>query len=319
MIAHTIPGPPMIATRKAFGEALVELGAERPDLLVLDADVGTSTMAALFQKKYPERYIEVGIAEANMIGIAAGLSLTGYTPFVSSFAVFISKRALDQVSISIAYPALNVKINGSYGGIPTGRAGATHQALEDIAILRAIPTMRVLAPADAVETRLAVRLAMETPGPVYLRTERCEVPTLFDDAYRLEWGKAATLREGTDVAIVATGMMTAKALDAAAILAGDGIAARVIHMPSIKPLDVSAVVAASMEIGKIVTVENHSVIGGLGGAVAEALTEHAPCFLKRLGLPDVFGESGDDEAIFCKFGCNTAEIATAAREMAKGR
>lgn len=305
----------LIAPRKAFGEALVELGRDHPDLMVLDADVGTSTMTALFQKAYPDRFVQVGIAEANLIGIAAGLALTGYVPFVSTFAVFIAKRALDQISISVAYPGLDVKLNGSYGGIPTGRAGATHQSVEDLAVMRAVPNMRVLVPADGPETRLATRLAVETPGPVYLRTVRCEVPTLFGSDHRLEWGRAYRLREGRDVALLATGMMTAKALAAARELDREGIGARVVHVPSLKPLDEDEIVRASREIGRIVTVENHSVIGGLGGAVAETLTAHAPCLQVRLGFPDCFGESGDDEAIFTKLGCDTAAIAAAARRL----
>ncbi len=307
----------MIAPRKAFGEALVELGAEYPDLLVLDADVGSSTMINLFQKKYPERYYQIGIAEANMMGIAAGLALTGHVPFVSTFAVFVSKRALDQISISIAYPQLNVKLNGAYGGIPTGRAGATHQSVEDLAIMRAVPNMKVIEPADATETRLATRLALATPGPVYLRTVRCEVPALFGPDHRLEWGRAYTLHEGRDVALLAGGMMTAKALAAAQALAQEGIGARVLHLPSLKPIDADAIVRASREIGRIVTVENHSVIGGLGGAVAEVLTEQAPCRQVRLGFPDCFGESGDDEAIFSKLGCNVENIVAAARRIVR--
>ena len=306
------------APRKAFGEALAELGRENPDLLVLDSDVGTSTQAAIFQKAFPDRYIEVGIAEANMMGIAAGLATLGFVPFVSTFAVFVSKRALDQISISIAYPGLNVKLNGSYGGIPTGRAGATHQSVEDIAIMRAMPNMKILVPAAGPETRLAVRLAVATPGPVYLRTARCEVPTIFGPDHSLEWGKSVQLADGLDVAIVATGMMTHKAVLAAERLAKTGVKARVIHMPSIKPIDEDALIRASKEIGKIVTVENHSVIGGLGGAVAEVVTRRAPCRVIRLGFPDCFGESGDDEAIFAKFGCNVEQIEEQARRMAAG-
>lgn len=307
--------PQMVAPRQAFGEALVEFGKTYPRLVVLDADVSTSTQTALFQKAFPERFYEVGIAEANMMGMAAGLSLMGMTPFVSTFAVFIAKRALDQVSISIAYPGLNVKLNGSYGGIPTGRAGATHQSVEDLAIMRAVPNMKILTPADGPETRLAVKLALDTPGPVYLRTVRCAVPTLFGPDHRLEWGRAVRLREGKDVALLAEGMMTAKALAAAALLAEQGVSARVIHLPTIKPIDEEEIIQASREIGRLITIENHSVIGGLGSAVAEVLAERAPCRLRRLGFPDCFGESGDDEAIFSKFGCNTPEIAAAAQAL----
>jgi len=303
------------APRKAFGEALAELGHEFEDLVVLDADVGTSTQSDLFRKAFPDRFYQMGIAEANMMGTAAGLALMGFTPFVSTFAVFVSKRALDQISISIAYPQLNVKINGSYAGVPTGRAGATHQAFEDIAIMRAIPNMKILIPADGPETKRAVRLALETPGPVYLSTVRCEVPTVTAADAILEWGRAATLRKGGDISIIACGMMVYKALEAAQILAGEGIEARVINMPSIKPVDIEAIVSASRETGRIITVENHSIIGGLGGVVAETLCEHAPCRLKRIGMPDHFGESGDDEAVFSKYGFNVADIVAAAKSM----
>jgi len=307
----------MIAPRKAFGEALAEFGREFEELVVLDADVGTSTQSDIFRKAFPDRFYQMGIAEANMMGTAAGLALLGFTPFVSTFAVFVSKRALDQISISIAYPKLNVKLNGSYSGVPTGRAGATHQAFEDIAIMRSVPNMKILVPADGPETRRAVRLALETPGPVYLSTVRCEVPVVTGSDAKLEWGRAATLKEGGDISIIACGMMVYKALEAARILDAEGIGARVINMPSIKPIDVDAIVDASRETGRIITVENHSIIGGLGGAVAETLCEHAPCRLKRIGMPDHFGESGDDEAVFSKYGFNTADIIAAAREMMK--
>lgn len=299
----------MKAPRTAFGEALAEFGAQCPELLVLDADVGSSTMTSLFAKAYPDRFYQVGIAEANMAGIAAGLAATGFTPVLSTFAVFATKRMLDQVSISIAYPGLNVKINGAYSGVPTGRAGATHQAFEDVAVMRALPNMRVLVPADCAETRAALRLALDTPGPVYISTVRCEVPDLFGPDHALEWGKARLMREGGDVALIACGMMTAFALRAADLLEAKGIHARVLNMASIKPLDVEAVCAASRDIGRVVTIENHSIIGGLGSAVAEVLSEQAPCRLLRIGFPDVFGESGDDDAFFAKYGCDSDGIA----------
>jgi len=304
----------LYAPRKAFGEALVELGAVEPRLVVLDADVGTSTQAAIFREHFPDRYYEIGVAEQNMIGIAAGMATVGLLPFVSTFAVFASKRALDQVSISVAYPRLNVKINGSYGGAPTGKAGATHQAFEDLAIMRAIPNMTVLAPADATETRQAVFAAAAHDGPVYLRTIRCEVPTIFDDSHDFRIGKAYRLREGGDLAIFSTEITTAKALAAAELLGREGVSARVVHVPTVKPLDAEEIVAASQDIGRIITVEDHSIIGGLGGAVAEVLAEKAPCLLRRLGIPDCFGESGDDEAFFSKYGINTENIVAAARE-----
>ena len=300
------------APRKAFGEALVELGAVNERVVVMDADVRTSTQASLFGRAYPDRYLEMGIAECNMIGVAAGLATLGFIPFVSTFAVFMARRACDQVSLSVAYPKLNVKLNGAYGGIPTGKAGATHQAFEDIAIMRAIPNMTVVATADAVETQKAVLAAAAFDGPLYLRTVRCEVPTIFDDDYAFEIGKSRQLRDGNDVAIIATGMMAAKALDASDALREQGIGARVVHMPTIKPIDVEAIVKAASETRGLVTVENHSVIGGLGGAVAEALAEHSPARLIRVGVRDRFGDSGDNEQVFSDFHMNTDDIAEAA-------
>jgi transketolase len=304
----------LYAPRRAMGEALVELGENEPRLVVLDADVGTSTQTALFRDRFPDRFYQIGIAEQNMIGIAAGMASVGLIPFVSTFAVFTSRRALDQVAISVAYPRLNVKINGGYGGAPTGKAGATHQAFEDLAIMRAVPNMVVLSPADSVETRQAVAATVAHDGPVYLRTIRCDVPTLFDDTHDFVPGRAYRLREGGDLAIFAHGITTAKALAAAEILSADGIAARVVHMPTLKPIDADEVVAASRDLGRIITVEDHSIIGGLGSAVAEVLSEQAPCLLRRLGVPDCFGESGDNEAFYSKYGINTENIVAAARE-----
>ena len=307
----------MIAPRDAFGDALVELGKTNQEIVVFDSDVGESTQTARFGKAYPDRFFQMGIAEANMVCAAAGMSTIGYTPWVSTFAVFLAKRAVDQIRVSIAYPKLNVKLNGAYGGIPTGKAGATHQAVQDIAVMRAMPNMTVLVASDAVETRQMVLHSAEHKGPLYLRTVRCPVPVIFDDKYRFELGKSYTLTRGNDVAIISTGMMTPKVLDAAKELDKEGIKARVIHMPTIKPMDEEAIVKASKEVGQIITVENHSMIGGLGGAVAEVLTEQAPCYLTRLGFPDVFGESGDDEKIFSKLGINTESIVAKAKQIAK--
>ena len=306
----------MYAPRRAFGEALVELGAVNEDVVVMDADVGTSTQSSLFAREFPDRFYEVGIAEQNMVGIAAGLATFGLIPFVSTFAVFIARRACDQVCLSIAYPKLNVKLNGSYGGVPTGKAGPTHQAFEDIAVMRAIPNMTVIAAADASETRKAVFAAADFPGPVYLRTVRCEVPTIFDDSHDFHIGRSYRLRDGNDVAIISTGMMTAKALDASDALRKEGIAARVVHMPTIKPIDVDAIVAAATETKGLVSVENHSIIGGLGGAVAEILTERAPARLARVGVRDRFGDSGDNEQVFTELHMNTEHIIRAARTFA---
>lgn len=307
----------MIAPRAAFGDGLVELGGIDSEIVVFDSDVGESTQASRFGKAYPDRFYQMGIAEANMVGAAAGMSTLGYKPWVSTFAVFLAKRAVDQVRISIAYPKLNVKLNGAYGGIPTGKAGATHQSVQDIAVMRAMPNMTVIAASDAVETRQIVLWSINHEGPLYLRTVRCPVPVIFDDSYKFEIGRSYCLTKGDDIAIISTGMMTPKALAAAKELDAEGIKARVIHMPTIKPIDEEAIVKASKEIGKIITVENHSMIAGLGGAVSEVLTDRAPCYLKRLGFPDIFGESGDNEKIFSKYGVNTENIFEAAKQMIK--
>jgi len=297
-----------IEQRLAFGEALVELANAYPGLVVFDPDVCASTQTKLFRDKYPHRFYQMGIAEANMIGVAAGMASLGFTPFVSAFAVFLAKRALDQIRISVAHTGLSVKLNAAYCGLPTGRAGATHSSVQDIAIMRAMPNMVVLDPADPMETKLAVKLALDTPGSVYLRTVRCHVPVIFDSSHKMELGKAVTLLDGNDIAIISCGMMTPKALEAAEQLRKEGIFARLIHMGSIKPIDRAAIIKASRDCGHIITVENHSKVGGLGGAVAEVITEEAPCFLTRLGFPDIFMESGDDEAIFSKLGMNTENI-----------
>ena len=307
----------MIAPRSAFGDALVELGKTNSEVVVFDSDVGESTQTSRFGRAYPDRFYQMGIAEANMVGAAAGMSTLGYSPWVSTFAVFLAKRAIDQIRVSIAYPKLNVKLNGAYGGIPTGKAGATHQSVQDISIMRAMPNMTVLAASDAVETRQMVLESAKHQGPLYMRTVRCPVPVIFDSGYKFEIGKSYTLTRGDDIAIISTGMMTPKALQAAKELDKVGIKARVIHMPTIKPIDVEAIIKASRDIGHIITVENHSMIGGLGGAVAEVLTDKAPCYLKRLGFPDVFGESGDNEAIFIKYGVNTECIVDKAEEILK--
>ena len=306
-----------IAPRMAFGDALVELGQRNSEVVVFDSDVSTSTQTAKFAQAHPDRFFQMGIAEQNMVCAAAGVSTLGFIPWVSTFAVFLAKRAVDQVRVSIAYPKLNVKLNGSYGGIPTGKAGATHQSVEDIAVMRCMPNMTVICPADPYETQQAVFAATEFLGPVYLRTVRCPVPVIFDSSHDFQIGKSYQLCAGTDLTIISTGMMTPKALQAAKELDKEGIKARLIHMPTVKPLDTEAIVKASTETGRIITVENHSRLGGLGGAVAEVLTEHAPCKLHRLGFPDTFGESGDNEAIFSKFGINTECIIAEARQAIK--
>lgn len=306
----------MIAHRNAFGQALIDLADTYPKMVVFDADVSASTQTIHFKNKHPERFYEMGIAEANMVGAAAGMALCGFTPWVSTFAVFLAKRALDQVRVSVAHANLPVKLNASYGGLPTGRAGATHSSVEDLAIMRAMPNMTVLTPADAVETIAMVDLAMAVDGPVYLRTVRCEVPVIFDESWRPVIGKAAHLAEGSDVAICSEGMMTPRALAAVDLLAARGIKARLLHFGTIKPFDTEAVIEASRDCGAILTVENHSVIGGLGGAVSEALADEGmQCMVKRLGFPDIFMESGDDNQIFSSFGLDAEGIARAAEEL----
>ncbi len=298
----------MIAHRNAFGQALVEIAPQFPEMVVFDSDVCTSTQTVAFKKAFPERFYEMGIAEANMVGAAAGMASCGYVPWVSAFAVFLAKRALDQIRVSVAYTNLPVKLNGAYGGLPSGRGGATHSSVEDIAIMRAMPNMTIFCPADAVETMAMTKLAMQTPGPVYLRTVRCEVPVIFEPSWRPVAGKAVQLTEGYDATICSEGMMTPVAVDAAGLLAQQGIRVRVLHFGTIKPFDSDAVVTASRDCGRILTLENHSVIGGLGGAVCEALSERAPCLVHRAGFPDVFMESGNDETIFASFGMDAAGV-----------
>ena len=308
----------LIATRTAFGEALVELAKERNDIVVLDADVASSTKTSIFKEAFPDRFFEMGIAEQNMMGVAAGMATTQkIIPFAVTFAVFATKRACDQVSISIAYPKLNVKIVGSYGGIPTGKAGATHQAFEDIAIMRAIPNMTIIVPADAVEMKHAVRACVEYNGPVYLRCVRCETPVIFDENYKFEWNKGVTLRDGEDVTIVSTGIMTPEALFATNTLIDQGVDVRLIHLHTIKPIDMGILIKAAQETNCILTVENHSIVGGLGGAVSEALSENYPTLIKRIGIKDTFGESGSLNDLFCKYGLTAENIVKEVKEIIK--
>ena len=306
-----------MANREAFGQTLVKLGSRYPNLVVFDSDVCTSTRTCLFKDEFPDRFIQMGVAEQNMMSAAAGMStVDNLIPWVSTFAVFASKRALDQVSISIAYPQNNVKINGSYGGIPTGKAGATHQSVHDIAIMRSMPNMTVIVPVDAVEVEQAMIAATEYQGPVYLRTTRHDSPVVLDpDTYTFEWGKSVLLRDGRDVTLIGTGVKSVLALDAAQALQEKGIDARVIHMHTIKPIDEAAIVQAAEETSGIVTMENHSVIGGLGGAVAEVLCERQPATLRRLGFPDVFGESGDIDKIFRKLGLSVENVVSTVLEL----
>ena len=291
-----------IATRESYGNALVELGAEHDNLIVLDADLAAATKTGVFKKAYPDRHIDCGIAECNMMGIAAGLSTTGIVPFASTFAMFAAGRAFEQVRNSIGYPHLNVKIGATHAGISVGEDGATHQCNEDIALMRTIPGMVILNPADDVEAKACVKAAYEYNGPVYLRFGRLAVPVINGRPdYKFELGKGVVLREGKDVTIVATGLCVSSALEAAEKLAADGIDAKIINIHTIKPLDEELIVAAAKETGKVVTVEEHSVIGGLGSAVCDALAEKCPVPVKKIGVQDVFGESGPAAALLAKY------------------
>ena len=298
-----------IATRESYGNALVELGAEHDNLIVLDADLAAATKTGVFKKAYPDRHIDCGIAECNMMGIAAGLSTTGIVPFASTFAMFAAGRAFEQVRNSIGYPHLNVKIGATHAGISVGEDGATHQCNEDIALMRTIPGMVILNPADDVEAKACVKAAYEYNGPVYLRFGRLAVPVINDRPdYKFELGKGVVLREGKDVTIVATGLCVSSALEAAEKLAADGISAEVINMHTIKPLDEAAVVAAAAKKGKIVTVEEHSVIGGLGSAVCDVVAEKAPAKVMKIGVNDTFGESGPAVELIKKYGLDADSI-----------
>lgn len=298
-----------IATRESYGNALVELGKEVDNLVVLDADMAEATKTGTFKKAFPDKHIDCGIAECNMVGIAAGIASTGKVPFVSSFAMFAAGRAFEQVRNSVGYPHLNVKIGATHAGISVGEDGASHQCNEDIALMRVIPGMVVINPSDDVEAKAAVKAAYHHEGPVYLRFGRLAAPVINDRPdYKFEIGKGVTLRDGKDLTIIATGLCVSGALEAAEKLAADGIDARVINIHTIKPLDEELVIKAAQETGKIVTVEEHSVIGGLGGAVAEALSEKCPTKLLRIGMDDTFGESGPAVKLLEKYGLDAEGI-----------
>ena len=292
-----------IATRESYGNALVELGKEKEDLVVLDADLAAATKTGIFKKAFPERHIDCGIAEANMTGIAAGMSTCGYVPFISTIAMFAAGRSFEQVRNSIGYPHLNVKIGATHAGISVGEDGATHQCNEDLALMREIPGMVVINPSDDIEAKAAVRAAYEHAGPVYLRFGRLAVPVINDRPdYHFEIGKGVVLKEGTDVTIFATGLCVSSALEAAEKLKEDGIDAEIVNIHTIKPIDRELVIASAKKTGKVVTAEEHSVIGGLGSAVAEVLSEEAPTKLLRIGVGDVFGESGPAKELVAKYG-----------------
>ena len=303
-----------IATRESYGNALVELGKKHDDLVVLDADLAGATKTATFKKAFPERHIDCGIAECNMVGVAAGLATTGKVPFASTFAMFAAGRAFEQIRNSVGYPKLNVKIGATHAGISVGEDGATHQCNEDIALMRTIPGMVVLNPSDDIEAKAAVEAAYEHVGPVYLRFGRLAVPVINDRPdYKFEIGKAITLREGKDVTIIATGLTVAESLAAAEKLEADGISAEVINMHTIKPLDEEAVIAAAAKTGKIVTVEEHSVIGGLGSAVCDVVAEKAPAKVKKIGINDTYGESGPAVELIKKYGLDADSIYAAVK------
>ena len=307
-----------IATREGYGNALAELGAEFDNLVVLDADLAGSTKTGVFAKAFPERHIDCGIAEGNMMSVAAGLAATGKVVFASSFAMFAAGRAFEQVRNSIGYPHLNVKIGATHAGISVGEDGATHQCNEDIALMRAIPGMVIINPADDVEARAAVRAAYEHEGPVYLRFGRLAVPVINDRPdYKFEIGKGVVLREGKDVTIFATGLEVAETLIAADLLAADGIEAKVINIHTIKPIDKELIVAAAKETGKVVTVEEHSVIGGLGSAVCDVLCEEFPAKVMKIGVNDVFGESGPALELIKRYGLDGESIYNKVKEFLK--
>ena len=298
------------ATRDAYGKALVELGGINDKIVVLDADLAAATKTGMFKKAYPDRFFDSGIAESNMMGVAAGLATTGCT-----FAMFAAGRAYEQVRNSIAYPHLNVKIGATHAGISVGEDGASHQCCEDIALMRVIPGMVIINPADDIEARAAVFAAAEYEGPVYMRFGRLAVPRIFDESYKFELGKAVTLREGSDVTIIATGLMVNEAIEAAKTLADEGISAEVINIHTIKPLDKEAVIRSAAKTGAVVTAEEHSIIGGLGGAVAEALCESGkPVPVVRLGVNDVFGRSGPAVELLHIYGLDAQNIVAKAKQ-----
>lgn len=305
----------MIATRDAYGQTLVELGRENDKVVVLDADLSGSTKTGVFGKEFPQRFFNAGIAEANMVGMAAGLAAGGMIPFASTFAVFAAGRAFEQIRQSLAYPKLNVKVVATHAGITVGEDGGSHQAIEDLAIMRALPNMTVLCPADGPETSAAIRAAAAFQGPVYIRLGRSKVPVVFPADCSFTIGRGATLRQGSDLCFVTTGLMTAMAITAAQILEAAGISARVVHLGTVKPLDIDLVLHAARETGAIVTAEEHSVIGGLGSAVCEVLAEGCPVPLERVGLRDVFGQSGTGDELLAHYGLTPAHLVEAAERV----
>jgi len=306
-----------IATRDAYGKTLLELGRENERIVVLDADLSGSTKTAGFAREFPARFFNAGIAEANMVGMAAGLSAGGMIPFASTFAVFAAGRAFEQIRQSVAYPKMNVKIVATHGGITVGEDGGSHQSIEDLAIMRALPNMTVLCPADGPETAAAIRAAAACQGPIYMRLGRSKVPTIFPATATFAIGRGVTLRDGTDLTFMATGLMTARALAAAEILAAENISARVLHFASLKPFDSVLALQAARETKAVVTAEEHSVIGGLGGVVCETLAESCPVPVERVGLRDVFGQSGTGDELLLHYGLTAAHLVEAAERVMK--
>jgi len=305
-----------IATRDAYGDTLAELGRLNKDIVVLDADLSKSTKTEVFAKEFPERFFNTGIAEQNMAGIAAGLAAAGKIPFISTFAIFATGRAFEQIRNTIAYPRLNVKIAATHAGITVGPDGASHQSIEDIALMRAIPGMTIINPADATETRFAVKAALDIDGPVYIRLGRHKVPVIFQEGdYVFKPGKGVVLREGKDATIISTGIMTVIALEAADILKNRGIYVNVVNIHTIKPIDEELIIQLAEETGAVITAEEHSIIGGLGSAVAEVLAESRPTLMKRIGLKDVFGQSGEPDELLRFYSLTPDSIASAVKDL----
>ena len=303
-----------LSPRESFGKALIELAERYPDLLVLDGDLASSTRADLFDQAYPDRFLEMGIAEQNLVGVAAGLATVGFIPWISSFAAFIASRDLDQIRMVVAQTHLNVKFAAGYSGLLTGSTGKTHISVDDLAIFRAMPNMTVIAPCDGVEVRAAMHAATAYNGPVYLRLTRDPSPVITPRDRAFEIGRAYLLREGSDVTLISTGVQAVRTLEAADLLQAEGISAHVLHVPTLKPLDEEAITEAARRTGCVVTAEDHSIIGGLGGAVAETLSERYPTIVKRVGLRDVFGESAPNGPLLEKYGLTPAHVAQAARD-----
>lgn len=308
-----------LSQRVVFGETLVELASQDSRVVCLDGDLATSTRTDMLFKAHPDRFFMMGIAEQNMFGVAAGMASVGLIPFVSTFACFTAKRALDQIRIVIAQPGLNVKFIGAYSGILTGKTGKTHQSVEDLTVFRAMPNVVSIAPIDGVEVRQAMHAMVEYDGPVYLRLTRDPMPIIMGDSYQFQIGKAVTLWEGKDITLIGTGEQTQRCLDAANLLAADGISAFVLHVPTLKPLDVEAIVNAAAATGLVVTAEDHSILGGLGGAVAEVLGEEYPVPMKRIGLRDTFGESASNAPLLEKYGLTARHVAAAAKTLLEKR